>query len=129
MSKIRRNYHPRFRAGRPFRFSQKIWEIWEISQIIWEFQEIWEFSQKFWEFSQNLGKLLDCNLLENGEDSFYDFSICYVYDAKRSTYHVFIQSGRIATIPRPAQTNTSPSQGFSQIIWEDLEKFWEWEGI
>ena len=101
----------------------------QFSQEIWEFPKFYGNSQIIWEFPKNVGKLLDCNLLENGEDSFYDFSICYVYDAKRSTYHVFIQSGRIATIPRPAQIDTSPSQGFSQIIWEDLEKFWEWEGI
>ena len=75
-----------------------------------------------------MGKLLNYNLLENGEDSFYDFLICYVYDAKRSIYHVFIRSGHIATIPRPAQIDTPPGQGFPQIIWEglgDLGEIWE----
>ena len=56
------------------------------------------FSKKFRKFPKyifglenNLGKLLDCNLLENGEDSFYDFLIHYVYDAKRSIHYVFIR--------------------------------------
>ena len=78
-------------------------------------------SQIIWKFPKNVGKLLDCNLLENSEDSFYDFSICYVYDAKRSTYHVFIRSGRIATILRPAQIYISPSQDFPKLfgkVWE-----------
>ena len=87
-----------------------------VPQKISTFRKVWSPLEvilcHFWDFPNYLGippkkgKLLDCNLLENGEDSFYDFSICYVYDAKRSTYHVFIRSGRIATIPRPAQIDT-----------------------
>ena len=84
-----------------------------------------KFPKFFGKFPTFFGKTERGGLLENEDDSFYEFWIYHSHDINLSTYRIFIATGYPASVGE-AESCTPPVPKFplnlpSQIMWEIWE--------